>query len=161
MECGMDWTGAMNLSLYILQSKLMDESKLYIFIELVTKGSLRSLYQRYTLRDSQVSAYTRQILHGLKYLHDQNVVHRDIKCANILVHASGSVKLADFGLAKAIFRIGKGERPHILSRDAKDFIMQCLQVNPDDCPTAAQLLNHPFLQKATFPVFISYYIHGR
>ena len=55
---------------------LQDESKLYIFIELVTKGSLRSLYQRYTLRDSQVAAYTRQILHGLKYLHDQNVVHR-------------------------------------------------------------------------------------
>ncbi|XVF36836.1 hypothetical protein REPUB_Repub19eG0092700 [Reevesia pubescens] len=78
-----------------------DESKLYIFLELVTKGSLLNLYQRYHLRDSQVSAYTRQILHGLKYLHDQNVVHRDVKCANILVDASGSVKLADFGLAKA------------------------------------------------------------
>ncbi|KAK2388234.1 mitogen-activated protein kinase kinase kinase [Trifolium repens] len=200
----------------------MDESKLYIFIELVTKGSLRNLYQRYTLRDSQVSAYTRQILHGLKYLHDQNVVHRDIKCANILVHASGSVKLADFGLAKAtklndvksckgtafwmapevvkgknkgyglpadvwslgctvlemltgeipysnlecmqaIFRIGKGEPPPIpdtLSRDAKDFVLQCLQVNPDDRPTAAQLLNHPFLQRP-LSQSSSPYIHGR
>ncbi|KAK1559849.1 hypothetical protein Q3G72_019061 [Acer saccharum] len=78
-----------------------DEKKLYIFLELVTKGSLLSLYQKYQLRDSQVSVYTRQILNGLKYLHDQNVVHRDIKCANILVDASGSVKLADFGLAKA------------------------------------------------------------
>ncbi|BAT89761.1 hypothetical protein VIGAN_06081100, partial [Vigna angularis var. angularis] len=75
---------------------------MYIFIELVTKGSLRNLYQRYTLRDSQVFAYTRQILHGLKYLHDRNIVHRDIKCANILVDANGSVKLSDFGLAKAI-----------------------------------------------------------
>ncbi|PNY12488.1 mitogen-activated protein kinase kinase kinase 1-like protein, partial [Trifolium pratense] len=199
-----------------------DESKLYIFIELVTKGSLRNLYQRYTLRDSQVSAYTRQILHGLKYLHDQNVVHRDIKCANILVHASGSVKLADFGLAKAtklndvksckgtafwmapevvkgknkgyglpadvwslgctvlemltgeipysnlecmqaIFRIGKGEPPPIpdtLSRDAKDFILQCLQVNPDNRPTAAQLLNHPFLQRP-LSQSSSPYVHGR
>ncbi|KAI3464454.1 hypothetical protein Pfo_021117 [Paulownia fortunei] len=78
-----------------------DESNLYIFLELVTKGSLLSLYQKYTLRDSQVSAYTRQILHGLKYLHDRNVVHRDIKCANILVDTNGLVKLADFGLAKA------------------------------------------------------------
>ncbi|XP_061350492.1 mitogen-activated protein kinase kinase kinase 1-like [Gastrolobium bilobum] len=187
----------------------MDESTLYIFLELVTKGSLGSLYRRYTLRDSQVSAYTRQILHGLKYLHDRNVVHRDIKCANILVHASGSVKLADFGLAKAtklndvksckgtafwmapevvkgknkgyglpadiwslgctvlemlsgkipysqlecmqaLFRIGKGERPPIpdsLSKDARDLILQCLQVNPDDRPTAAELLNHPFIQR--------------
>ncbi|KAL2503516.1 Mitogen-activated protein kinase kinase kinase 1 [Abeliophyllum distichum] len=77
------------------------ESHLYIFLELVNKGSLMSLYQKYNLRDSQVSAYTRQILHGLKYLHERNVVHRDIKCANILVDANGLVKLADFGLAKA------------------------------------------------------------
>jgi serine/threonine protein kinase len=53
-----------------------EESKLYIFIELVTQGSLSSLYQKYKLRDSQVSAYTRQILNGLVYLHERNVVHR-------------------------------------------------------------------------------------
>ncbi|XP_022773200.1 mitogen-activated protein kinase kinase kinase 1-like [Durio zibethinus] len=186
-----------------------DESKLYIFLELVTKGSLLNLYQRYHLRDSQVSAYTRQILHGLKYLHDRNVVHRDIKCSNILVDASGSVKLADFGLAKAtklndvksckgtafwmapevvnrkgqgyglpadiwslgctvlemltrqipyhhlecmqaLFRIGRGEPPPVpdsLSKDARYFIMQCIQVNPDARPTAAKLLQHPFVKR--------------
>ncbi|KAK8942150.1 Mitogen-activated protein kinase kinase kinase 1 [Platanthera guangdongensis] len=81
-----------------------EESKLLIFLELLelTQGSLASLYQKYHLRDTQVSAYTRQILNGLNYLHERNVVHRDIKCANILVHANGSVKLADFGLAKEI-----------------------------------------------------------
>lgn len=184
-----------------------DGAKLYIFLELVTKGSLGSLYQKYHLRDSQVSAYTRQILNGLKYLHAQNVVHRDIKCANILVDATGSVKLADFGLAKAttlndvksckgtafwmapevvrsrgyglaadiwslgctvlemltrrppyshlegmqaLYRIGKGEPPPVpdsLSTDARDFIAKCLQVNPNDRPTAAQLLEHPFIRK--------------
>ncbi|GJW52563.1 mitogen-activated protein kinase kinase kinase 1-like protein [Tanacetum coccineum] len=77
------------------------DGKLYIFLELVTKGSLANLYRKYQLGDSQVSAYTRQILSGLNYLHERNVVHRDIKCANILVDVSGSVKLADFGLAKA------------------------------------------------------------
>ncbi|KAJ4716991.1 Protein kinase [Melia azedarach] len=77
------------------------ENMLYIFLELMTKGSLAKLYQKYKLRDSQASVYTRQILNGLQYLHEQNVIHRDIKCANILVDASGSVKLTDFGLAKA------------------------------------------------------------
>ncbi|KMZ74116.1 hypothetical protein ZOSMA_135G00450 [Zostera marina] len=67
-----------------------EEAKLYIFIDLVTQGSLASLYQNYRLQDSHVSEYTRQILNGLK----------DIKCANILVDANGCVKLADFGLAK-------------------------------------------------------------
>ncbi|XP_051182132.1 mitogen-activated protein kinase kinase kinase 1 [Lolium perenne] len=77
-----------------------EDSKLYIFLELVTQGSLVSLYRKYRLRDTHVSAYTRQILNGLTYLHERDIVHRDIKCANILVHANGSVKLADFGLAK-------------------------------------------------------------
>ncbi|XP_027333976.1 mitogen-activated protein kinase kinase kinase 1-like [Abrus precatorius] len=186
-----------------------DNDKLYIFLELVTKGSLASLYQKYRLRDSQVSAYTRQILSGLKYLHDRNVVHRDIKCANILVDANGSVKLADFGLAKAtklndvksskgspywmapevvnlrnrgyglaadiwslgctvlemltrqppysdlegmqaLFRIGRGQPPPVpesLSKDARDFILKCLQVNPNKRPTATQLLDHPFIKR--------------
>ncbi|CAD6258182.1 unnamed protein product [Miscanthus lutarioriparius] len=75
------------------------ESALYIFIELVTRGSLSSLYQKYKLREVDVSTYTWEILNGLVYLHERNVVHRDIKCSNILVHANGSVKLADFGLA--------------------------------------------------------------
>ncbi|KAJ8497758.1 hypothetical protein OPV22_008310 [Ensete ventricosum] len=82
-----------------------EDSKLYIFLELVTQGSLASLYQKYRLQDSQVSAYTRQILNGLDYLHERNIVHRDIKCANILVHANGSVKLADFGLAKEMTKV--------------------------------------------------------
>ncbi|KAJ0885561.1 putative mitogen-activated protein kinase kinase kinase STE-STE11 family [Helianthus annuus] len=81
---------------------LQDDDKIYIFLELVTKGSLAKLYLTYELRDSHVSAYTRQILRGLNYLHERNVVHRDIRCANILLDASGSVKLSDFGLEKEL-----------------------------------------------------------
>lgn len=58
--------------LFILQ----DDANLYIFLELVTKGSLASLYQIYVFTDSVVAAYTRQILSGLKYLHSRNIVHR-------------------------------------------------------------------------------------
>jgi mitogen-activated protein kinase kinase kinase 1 len=78
-------------------------SKLYIFLELVTQGSVQKLYERYQLSYTVVSLYTRQILAGLNYLHDKGFVHRDIKCANMLVDANGTVKLADFGLAEVLF----------------------------------------------------------
>lgn len=51
---------------------------------------------------------------------------------------------------QALFKIGKGVPPAVpesLSKDAQDFIRQCLQVNPKDRPTAADLLNHPFVKK--------------
>lgn len=50
----------------------------------------------------------------------------------------------------ALFKIGKGEPPPVpdsLSKDARDFIFQCLKSNPDDRPTAAGLLEHPFVKK--------------
>ncbi|KAJ9174810.1 hypothetical protein P3X46_013415 [Hevea brasiliensis] len=77
-----------------------EESKVNIFLELISTGSLRQVYKCFKLKDSQVSHYSKQILEGLKYLHERKVVHRDIKCANILVDEKGCVKITDFGLAR-------------------------------------------------------------
>ena len=81
--------------------------RLNIFLECVPGGSIASLLKVFGVFHEKVAwLYTRQILQGLKYLHDNGVIHRDIKGANILVDNHGTVKLADFGCSR---RIGKDD----------------------------------------------------
>jgi hypothetical protein len=76
----------------------VQEERLYIFTEWCPGGSITDMLKKFgALEERIVSIYTKQILDGLKYLHDKDIVHRDMKGANLLVDAMGNVKLADFG----------------------------------------------------------------
>ncbi|KAK4339863.1 hypothetical protein RND71_041325 [Anisodus tanguticus] len=55
-----------------------------------------------SLDEEVICLYTKRILQGLKYLHENGIVHCDLKCKNILLGTSGEIKLADFGGAKRI-----------------------------------------------------------
>ncbi|KAG8381307.1 hypothetical protein BUALT_Bualt06G0108800 [Buddleja alternifolia] len=75
----------------------------YIYFEYVSGGSIYGILEQYgRLGESAIRSYTQQILSGLAYLHSKSIAHRDIKGANILVDPNGSVKLANFGIAKHI-----------------------------------------------------------
>jgi len=83
----------------------MDSKKqvLHIFQEWVPGGSITSLLKKFgPLPLAVVRSYLHQILLGLKYLHENHVLHRDIKGGNVLVNDEGIVKLADFGASKCI-----------------------------------------------------------
>ncbi|KAK4057771.1 Protein kinase of the Mitotic Exit Network [Microbotryomycetes sp. JL221] len=73
---------------------------LYIVLEFCENGSLQTITKKFGhFPESLVALYTLQVLQGLAYLHDQGVIHRDIKASNILATKDGSIKLADFGVA--------------------------------------------------------------
>lgn len=74
-----------------------------IFMELVTGGCLNSYIKKFeTVPLATARDWTKQIVSGVKYLHDSGIVHRDIKGANLLVTNDGVLKLADFGCSKSI-----------------------------------------------------------
>lgn len=89
-----------------------DEDHLNIFLEYVPGGSIAGMLKQYnTFQEPLVRNFTRQILEGLSYLHSRNIIHRDIKGANILVDNRGAVKISDFGVSKKTNFGGMNDTP--------------------------------------------------
>ncbi|KAH7660056.1 Mitogen-activated protein kinase kinase kinase protein [Dioscorea alata] len=189
-----------------------EEETLNILLEFVPGGSISSLLGKFgSFPEAVIRMYTKQLLQGLEYLHQNGIIHRDIKGANILVDNKGCIKLADFGASKqvvklatmtaaksmkgtpywmapevilqtghsfsadiwsvgctviematgkppwsqqyqevaALFHIGTTKShppiPEHLSLEAKDFLLKCLQKEPNLRPSASDLLKHPFV----------------
>ena len=70
-------------------------------MELVEGDDLSALIARGPLPLAEALPIARQIADALEAAHEQGIVHRDLKPANIKVRADGTVKVLDFGLAKA------------------------------------------------------------
>ena len=64
---------------------------------------MTSLLRNYgAFEEPLVRNWVRQILLGLNYLHERDIIHRDIKGANMLVDNKGGIKISDFGISKKV-----------------------------------------------------------
>uniref|UniRef100_A0A4X1SUR6 Mitogen-activated protein kinase kinase kinase 19 n=1 Tax=Sus scrofa TaxID=9823 RepID=A0A4X1SUR6_PIG len=81
----------------------LEENIVSIFMEFVPGGSISSIINRFgPLPETVFCKYTKQILQGVAYLHENCVVHRDIKGNNVMLMPTGIIKLIDFGCAKRL-----------------------------------------------------------
>ena len=79
-------------------------------MELVKTGTLKEyIEKRGPLSEALCSEITQKILKALVYLHDQCIIHRDLKCANILISEKREPKISDFGTAKVVSDTNKDD----------------------------------------------------
>ncbi|THC99031.1 hypothetical protein EYZ11_001505 [Aspergillus tanneri] len=77
------------------------EFSISIYLEYISGGSIGSCLRKHgKFEESVVKSLTRQTLGGLAYLHNQGILHRDLKADNILLDLDGTCKISDFGISK-------------------------------------------------------------
>jgi len=77
------------------------EDEIWITMEFCGAGSVGDILKitKRTFSEPEIAVISKHTLSGLKYLHKSNIIHRDIKCSNILLNHHGAAKLADFGVS--------------------------------------------------------------
>jgi serine/threonine protein kinase len=78
----------------------MQENVPFLVMAYAPQGSLRDLYPKGScLPLSQIVTYIQQAASALQYIHDRQLIHRDVKPENMLISQSGTIALSDFGIA--------------------------------------------------------------
>ncbi|XP_043919737.1 serine/threonine-protein kinase PLK2 [Protopterus annectens] len=77
-----------------------DQENIYILLEFCSRRSMAHVLKvRKVLTEPEVRYYLRQIISALKYLHEREILHRDLKLGNFFINEGMELKVGDFGLA--------------------------------------------------------------
>lgn len=88
-----------------------DHENVYIMLELCPNQTLNELIKRRKrLTELEVQCYTTQVINSLLYLHQNRVIHRDLKLGNLFLGDKLEIKLGDFGLATKLEFDGEKKR---------------------------------------------------
>jgi len=94
-----------------LFSYFEDPNFVYIVLELCRKRSLMELHKRRkAITEPETRYFLHQILLGCLYLHDNKIIHRDLKLGNVFLNDLMEVKIGDFGLATKVDFDGERKR---------------------------------------------------
>jgi len=84
-----------------LRTALTLSNRLVMVMEYVEGTTLAARLEQGPIPPAEAMGYVTQVLNALAYAHGRNVIHRDIKPSNMMLMPNGTVKLMDFGIARA------------------------------------------------------------
>ncbi|MCP9266463.1 Cyclin-dependent kinase 1 [Dirofilaria immitis] len=88
-----------------LEEVILDEQLVYLIFEFVSmdlKKCIDKIPYGELMKKAEQKSYLYQILQGICFCHQRNILHRDLKPQNLLVDDNGGLKIADFGLARQL-----------------------------------------------------------
>ena len=88
------------------------ETHILIVMEFICGDLLNFIRKREKLDEKTAKIIFKQIILGLKYMHKNNIVHRDIKLDNLLLDLSNTIKICDFGVSKILFSQNEQMQDH-------------------------------------------------
>jgi len=139
-----------------------DENSISIFLEYVPGGSVQSMLQSYgPFEEPLIRNFIRQVLIGLSYLHGEDIIHRDIKGANILIDIKGTVKIGDFGISRKVNQGDQNEKKSARRASlqgsvywmAPEVVKQTAYTKKADIWSVGCLIIEMFTGKHPFPEF--------
>ena len=98
-------------SVVYFEGNFEDTHRVCILLELCKNYTLKELIKRRKrLHEVEAQFYMRQLIEGVKYLHSQKVIHRDLKLGNLFLGENLELKIGDFGLAAKLDFVGEKRR---------------------------------------------------
>merc|ERR1740128_299442 len=132
-----------------------DSENIYILLENCSKKSLvHVLKVRHVVTESETRYYMKQLVNGVQYIHQQNIIHRDLKLGNLFLTGSMEVKIGDFGLATRLGHEKKGTicgtpnyiSPEVLNKEGHGFAADVWALG---CVMYALLVGQPPFETST------------
>lgn len=132
-----------------------DGDNIYIMLENCSRKSLVHLLKtRHTVTEPEARYFLGQLVDGVSYIHDQNIVHRDLKLGNLFLTANMAVKIGDFGLATRLGQEKKGTicgtpnyiSPEVLNKEGHGFPADVWALG---CVLFALLIGQPPFETST------------
>lgn len=88
-------------NLVVFYQSIETNARVYIVMEEASGGDLLDVVRKQKrIPERQAGVWMRQLCDGVEYCHSRGVVHRDLKCENLLLDSRGNIKIIDFGFAR-------------------------------------------------------------